>query len=89
MDGEAVTFVEEPAPMARHIVLCENIFRITDMSMTRVYLDIDKCLFQDEDDALDIINYDYSRRTFLVSQKPVFLQKIREMNGTIKGGEIH
>ena len=29
-------------------------------------------------DVLDVINYNYSRRAFIESQKPVFLQRLQE-----------
>jgi hypothetical protein len=78
--GIHVTWADSPTSGAKTISLCESIFRLDDMSLTKAYLDIDKCLLQDEDDALDVINYNYSRRSFLAAQKPVFLQKLREVS---------
>jgi hypothetical protein len=60
------------------IVLCENIFQVEDLSLQKIYIDINDCILQTEDDVLDVINYNYSRRSFLFAQKPVFLRKIAE-----------
>jgi hypothetical protein len=80
MTAENVEWIDRPTAGVRTISLCENIFRIEDLSLAKVYIDIDKCILQDEDDVLDVINYSYSRRSFIIAQKPVFLQKIREVS---------
>jgi hypothetical protein len=77
--GIDVTWAAEPAPGVKTIALCESIFRVDDLSLSKVYLDIDKCILMDEDDALDVINYNYSRRTFILSQQPVFLQQVQKL----------
>jgi hypothetical protein len=77
--GIAVKWADRPAPGVKTISLCEDIFRLDDLSLSRVYIDVDMCILQDEDDALDVINYNYSRRSFIMAQKPVFLQKIKEL----------
>jgi hypothetical protein len=74
--GIDVNWLDQPTAGAKTISLCENIFRIDDLSLSKVYIDIDKCILQDEDDVLDVINYNYSKRSFIMAQKPVFLQKI-------------
>jgi hypothetical protein len=79
--GIQVDWADKPAAGIRTISLCENIFEIEDLSLAKIYVDIDKCILQDENDVLDVINYNYSRRSFIMSQKSVFLQKIREMHG--------
>lgn len=60
------------------IVLCDNIFQIEDLSLQKIYIDINDCILASEEDVLDVINYNYSRRTFIESQKPIFLQRLRE-----------
>lgn len=60
------------------IVLCENIFQIEDLSRQKIYIDINDCILASEEDVLDVINYNYSRRAFIESQKPVFLQMLQE-----------
>lgn len=62
----------------REIVLCESIFQIEDLSRQKIYIDINDCILESEEDVLDVINYNYSRRTFIEAQKPVFLQKLQE-----------
>jgi hypothetical protein len=37
----------------------------------------------DEDDALDVINYSYSRRSFILSQQPIFLQKVQALQSKV------
>jgi hypothetical protein len=76
--GMETKWTDRPTPGAKIISLCENIFKLDDLSLSKVYIDIDKCILQNEDDVLDVINYNYSRRTFLLAQKPVFLQKVLE-----------
>ncbi|MEE0288767.1 MAG: glycosyltransferase family 2 protein [Lachnospiraceae bacterium] len=77
--GFQVQWLEQPKEGACVIHLCENIFEIDDMSRRKVYIDINDCVFITEDDALDVINYNYSMRSFLFAQKPVFLDGIRKM----------
>jgi GT2 family glycosyltransferase len=73
-----ITWVDSPAPGVKTIELCENIFHIEDLSLSKVYIDIENCILQGEDDVLDVINYNYSKRSFIMAQQPVFLQNIRE-----------
>jgi hypothetical protein len=77
--GIDVTWVNEPNEADRTITLCSNIFEIEDLSLKKVYIDVEKCILQDEDDVLDVINYNYSKRTFIMAQKPIFLEKIKEL----------
>lgn len=58
---------------------CESIFAIEDLSRKKVYIDINDCIFETEEDALSIINYNYSRRSFVFAQKPVYLECIRKL----------
>jgi hypothetical protein len=74
--GMDVTWEECPKAGVRTIVLCESIFKITDLSLSNVYIDIDDCILQDEQDALSVLTYSYSRRTFILAGLPVFLQQI-------------
>lgn len=77
--GYHIDWKERECEGVKNISLCDNIFEIDDMTRNKIYIDINDCIFMDEDDALDIINYNYSKRTFIFAQKPVFLEKIREM----------
>lgn len=67
---------EENVPV---ISICENIFEIEDLSREKIYIDVNHCIFETEQDALDIINYNYSKRSFLFAQKPVFLEAVRKL----------
>lgn len=60
------------------IVVCESIFQIEDLSLQKIYIDINDCILASEEDVLDVINYNYSRRTFIEGQKPIFLQRLQE-----------
>lgn len=76
--GYSVEWVmeEEGVPT---ISLCETIFRIEDLSRKKIYIDINDCILETEDDVLDVINYAYSKRSFVFAQKPVFLEGIRRL----------
>jgi hypothetical protein len=76
--GINVIWEDKPSRGVKTISLCESIFKVDDLSLSKVYIDIDRCILQDEDDVLDVINYAYSRRCFITAEKPVFLQKIKE-----------
>jgi hypothetical protein len=78
ISDKPITWVDRPGPGVKTIALCENIFRLEDLSLSKVYVDIDDCILQDEDDVLDVINFNYSKRSFIMAQKPIFLQKLRE-----------
>jgi hypothetical protein len=78
ISNNKVTWVDSPAPGVKTIELCQSIFQIEDLSLSKVYMDINQCILQDEDDVLDVINYNYSKRSFILAQQPVFLQNIRE-----------
>ncbi len=60
------------------IILCDNIFQIEDLSLQKIYIDMNDCILASEADVLDVINYNYSRRTFIEAQKPIFFQRLRE-----------
>lgn len=60
------------------IILCDNIFQIEDLSLQKIYIDMNDCILASEEDVLDVINYNYSRRTFIEAQKPIFFQRLRE-----------
>lgn len=66
------------------VSLCESIFKIEDLSRERVYVDINDCILATEEDVLDVINYPYSKRSFIFAQKPVFLEGIRKLRERAK-----
>jgi hypothetical protein len=78
--GIDVKWADEPSNDVKTIILCDSIFEVEDLTLSKIYIDVEHCILQDEDDVLDVINYNYSKRSFIMSQKPIFLQKIREFN---------
>ena len=70
--------VSEAPENTPEIILCDNIFQIEDLSLQKIYIYINDCILASEEDVLDVINYNYSRRTFIEAQKPIFLQRLRE-----------
>ncbi len=76
--GYSLEWVEEPE-QAKEILITHNIFEIDDLSGEKIYIDVNDCILASEDDVLNVINYNYSKRSFIFAQKPVFLQKIKEL----------
>ena len=74
-----VEWCNTPGDGITTIALCEDIFQVEDLSLGKVYVDVDRCILQTEDDALDVINYNYSKRSFIYAQKPVFMEKIHQL----------
>lgn len=83
--GIWVDWKSEPGKGIMTIVLCEDIFNIDDLSREKVYVDIDRCILRTEEDVLDVINYNYSMRSFVYANLPVFLEKIRLLRETFSG----
>lgn len=86
--GYSIDWKESQEKDIKTISICDSIFDIDDMTRRKIYVDVNDCVFMDEDDAMDIINYNYSKRAFIFAQKPVFLEKIREMRAKQHQGEI-
>lgn len=78
-NGYNIKWLEEPVKGVPVISICENIFTLDDLSRQKVYIDINKCIFETEDDLMDIINYNYSKRSFIFAQKPVFMEYARKL----------
>lgn len=70
---------EKPGEKCLTISLCESIFEVEDMSLSKVYIDVNDCIFATEDDMLDVINYNYSKRSFIFAMKPLFLENAKKM----------
>lgn len=83
-NGYNITWTEEPQKDVPVISICENIFELDDLSRTKIYIDINKCVFETEDDAMDIINYNYSKRSFIFAHKPVFLECARKLRENLQ-----
>lgn len=75
----SITFVSSPSePHELCLSLCDSIFYQEDLSLKKTYIDIDENILATEDDALMIINFNYSYRAFCFAWKPLFLQLVRE-----------
>lgn len=73
-EGEKTDAVE----MDVEIELCESIFRQEDISLRNYKMDLDENILATEDDVLMVINYGYSKRSFIFSYKPLFMQLAKE-----------
>lgn len=76
--GYSVDWVRENGT-TKEIQIVDDIFQVEDLSLEKIYIDVNDCILATEDDVLNVINYNYSKRSFLFAQKPVFLQKIKEL----------
>lgn len=72
---------EQTGEPVRTICYCDDIFQLEDLSRQKVYIDMNDCILESEEDVLDVINYNYSKRAFIQAQKPIFLQKVKEGRG--------
>ena len=63
------------------ITICESIFRQDDLSLSTYVMDLDGNVLVDGDDVLMVINYNFSRRSFLFSMKPLFMRLSRQNYG--------
>lgn len=61
------------------IALCQSVFETGDVSLQKIYIDIEYCILRTEEDAMCVVNYDYSRRLYLYAEVPLFVQKLREL----------
>jgi len=71
-----------------HTVLriCDFIFGLDDLSCQDAYIDLDFNLFSTKEEALMILNYLYSRESFIFSQKPLFLRLVKKARETFYPG---
>ena len=60
-------------------VLCRDIFTIQDYSLKDIYVDIEGRILATEEDVFKVYNKEYSYRTFLFMQKPIFLEQAKKL----------
>lgn len=60
-------------------VLCRDIFAIQDYSLKDIYVDIEGRILATEEDVFKVYNKEYSYRTFLFMQKPLFLEQAKKL----------
>ena len=82
--GYDINWCERAEADVKEIIICDNIFDIDDLSGEKIYIDINDCILRTEDDMLDVINYNYSKRSFAFANKPVFMQKIKELRAKME-----
>ena len=68
--GYDINWCERAEADVKEIIICDNIFDIDDLSGEKIYIDINDCILRTEDDMLDVINYNYSKRSFSFANKP-------------------
>ena len=81
--GYSIQWMDKAEEGCTVISLCDTIFELEDLTRQKVYIDINDCIMATEEDILDVINYNYSKRSFVMAQKPVFLQKIKELRQSL------
>lgn len=77
--GYHVQWTEQKEEGVSVIALCPSIFELEDLSLQKIYIDIEYCILRTEEDAMDVINFNYSKRMYLFAETPVFVQKLKEL----------
>ncbi len=86
-DSGLATPASAPATAASGTIdirLCTSVFQVEDLSLQTVYIDEDENILLTEDDVLMVINYAYSRRTFMSAERPLFLLHGTEIQQTFR-----
>lgn len=52
------------------IIMCESIFRQDDLSLKNYVMDLDGNVLSNEDEVMMVINYPFSKRSFIYANKP-------------------
>ena len=82
--GYDITWLERQEDGVPIISFCESVFKLEDLSRQKIYIDLSDCIFETEEDALDVINYNYSKRSFIFAQKPIFLECVMNLRNSRK-----
>jgi len=64
-----------------NFTLCEYIFTMDDLSLKTIYVDIYENILATKDDVLRVINYNYSKESFIYAQQPLFLHMAKRIRG--------
>lgn len=59
--------------------MTDDIFRLNDLDLTTFYVDEEGRILSSEEDLFLVINKEYSRRTFLHSQLPLFYRAVKHL----------
>lgn len=77
--GYQIEWLAAPMPGVPTIKLCNSIFHISDLSQTYIYVDINDCILQTEENLFDVVNYAYAKNSFIYAHKPIFLEALRKI----------
>jgi hypothetical protein len=64
-----------------HFTMCDYIFTIGNLSLNTIYVDIYDSILATEDDVLRVINYNYSKESFIYAQQPLFFHMAKKIRG--------
>lgn len=70
------------------IRLCNFIFSLKDIDLKYVYIDSQENILATEEDALKVLNYNYSYELFLYSQLPLFMKRASYLNEKVISNEF-
>lgn len=63
--------------------ICSFIFQLEDLSCQDAYIDLDWSLFTTKEEALMILNYVYSKESFLFAEMPLFLRQAAKLRSNL------
>ncbi|MBP1736744.1 MAG: hypothetical protein H6Q60_625 [Oscillospiraceae bacterium] len=66
-----------------HFTMCNHIFQVEDLSLKTIYVDIYYNILATRDDLLWVINYNYSKESFIYAQQPLFLHLAAQLRSTL------
>ncbi|MDE6608696.1 MAG: glycosyltransferase family 2 protein [Lachnospiraceae bacterium] len=61
----------------RRFIICRDIFALEDYLPPDIFVDAEGRIMESEEDFFKVFNKGYSYRTFLFTQKPLFLEQVR------------
>ncbi len=77
--GYAIQWMEQQEQGVPVISLCQSIFEVEDLSLQKIYIDMEYCILRTEEDVMDVMHYHYNKRLYLFAEMPVFVQKLKEL----------
>ncbi len=60
-----------------NVKICSSIFKLDDLSNKYIYVDMNMCVLESEDDAYYVMNYGYGRETFISMYRDLMLRKMK------------
>lgn len=86
--GYNIVWVPQKEAGSVTISLCETIFKLEDLSLEKIYVDVNGCILQTEEDVQSVMHYENSLKSFVFGQKPVFLEGIHRIRRIHKEKEM-